>query len=128
MAKQASRDAFISLSFTHGPFSHHSPVFPAVCTLITMSTNATSTGSATNKNGVTHEPTNASPSNKGKGKDVQEEEEDEEMEEDSLEEIDPSAIRSRRTRGVRVDYTSAEALAKAGLKPGEGEGEDEEMH
>ncbi|CAL1706445.1 unnamed protein product [Somion occarium] len=98
-----------------------------------MSTNATSTGSATNKNGVTHEPTNASPSNKGKGKDVQEEEEgeeeeDEEMEEDSLEEIDPSAIRSRRTRGVRVDYTSAEALAKAGLKPGEGEGEDEEMH
>lgn len=34
-------------------------------------------------------------------------------------EIDPSVIigGGRRTRGVRVDYSSAEALAKAGLKP-----------
>ena len=44
-------------------------------------------------------------------------------EEDDLEEIDPTAIRSRRTRGVKVDYTSAEALAKAGLKPGEDDDE-----
>ena len=50
------------------------------------------------------------------------------LQEVGLEEIDPSAIRSRRTRGVRVDYTSAEALAKAGLKPGDDEDEDEEMH
>ena len=41
--------------------------------------------------------------------------------EESYQEIDPSAIRSRRTRGVKVDYTSAEALAKAGLKPGDDE-------
>ncbi len=36
-----------------------------------------------------------------------------------MEEIDPSVIitSSRRTRGIRVDYTSAEALQKAGLKP-----------
>ena len=42
-------------------------------------------------------------------------------------EIDPSAIISsgRRTRGVKVDYTSAEALKKAGLKP-EGEDDDDE--
>ncbi|KAG6845078.1 hypothetical protein H0H87_000982 [Tephrocybe sp. NHM501043] len=34
-----------------------------------------------------------------------------------LAEIDPSAILSgRRTRGVKVDYTSKEALAKAGLQ------------
>ena len=39
------------------------------------------------------------------------------QDEEDLEEIDPTAIRSRRTRGVRVDYTSAEALEKAGLKP-----------
>ena len=32
----------------------------------------------------------------------------------------------RCTRGKRVDYTSAEALAKAGLTPGEAAGEDEE--
>ncbi|KAJ3557863.1 hypothetical protein NM688_g1242 [Phlebia brevispora] len=46
------------------------------------------------------------------------EDEDEEMaEEESLDDIDPSVIQPRRTRGVRVDYTSPEALAKAGLKP-----------
>lgn len=39
--------------------------------------------------------------------------------EESLDEIDPSVIQPRRTRGVRVDYTSAEALAKAGIKPEE---------
>ena len=39
------------------------------------------------------------------------------QDEEELEEIDPTAIRSRRTRGVRVDYTSKEALEKAGLKP-----------
>ena len=43
--------------------------------------------------------------------------------------IDPSVIitSSRRTRGIRVDYTSAEALAKAGLKP-EDEDEAEESY
>lgn len=45
---------------------------------------------------------------------------------DDLGDIDPSAILpARRTRGVRVDYTSAAALAKAGLKP-EGADEDED--
>lgn len=40
-------------------------------------------------------------------------------------EIDPSAIlpTGRRTRGVKVDYTSKEALAKAGLQD---KGNDEE--
>jgi len=51
--------------------------------------------------------------------------EDEEEEEDDYAEIDPSAIQSRRTRGKKVDYTSPEALAKAGLKP-EAEDEDDE--
>ncbi|KAJ3489143.1 hypothetical protein NLI96_g2347 [Meripilus lineatus] len=101
-----------------------------------MSTDATAAGaesaSAVDSNGVTASPA----PNKGKGKQVQEpvmdddeddeedeeeeeEEDDDEMEEDNLDEIDPSAIitSSRRTRGVRVDYTSAEALQKAGLKP-----------
>ena len=48
--------------------------------------------------------------------------------EDNFEEIDASAILApgarRSTRGVRVDYSSAEALAKAGLKP-EAADEDE---
>ena len=42
------------------------------------------------------------------------------LQEDNFEEIDPSVILppgSRRTRGTKVDYTSAEAIAKAGLKP-----------
>jgi len=33
-----------------------------------------------------------------------------------MEEIDPTAIVGRRTRGKKVDYTSEEALNKAGLK------------
>ncbi|TCD68271.1 Histone H2A.Z-specific chaperone [Steccherinum ochraceum] len=49
-----------------------------------------------------------------------EEEEDDEMEEDNLDEIDTTAILApgtrRSTRGARVDYSSAEALEKAGLK------------
>ncbi|KAL4074061.1 hypothetical protein V8B97DRAFT_1937903 [Scleroderma yunnanense] len=55
-----------------------------------------------------------------------EEEEEEEEEEDP--EIDPAAILStgRRTRGIRIDYTSREALEKAGL---EGEtGTDDEAY
>ena len=32
-----------------------------------------------------------------------------------MDEIDPTAIVSRRTRGIRVDYASKEALEKAGL-------------
>lgn len=84
--------------------------------------------------------------------DEEEEEEDNEMEEDDeeevsihfsrrvasfltsiaqfQEEIDPSVIISgRRTRGVRIDYTSKEALAKAGLTGNEAdEDEDEEMN
>ncbi|KAF5337840.1 hypothetical protein D9611_014809 [Ephemerocybe angulata] len=63
----------------------------------------------------------------------EDEEEEEEMEEDDeeeeFEEIDPTAIVGRRTRGVRVDYTSQEALAKAGLTGNEAdEDEDEEMN
>lgn len=46
--------------------------------------------------------------------------------EESLDEIDPSVIQPRRTRGVRVDYTSPEALAKAGIKPEEAVEDDEE--
>ncbi|KAF8070043.1 histone H2A.Z-specific chaperone CHZ1 [Lyophyllum atratum] len=87
----------------------------------------------------------ASPQSKGKGKaptadesmeeeEEEEEEEDDEEEEDedeaeeTLEEIDPSAIVGRRTRGVKVDYTSKEALAKAGLQDNENdEDEDEDV-
>ncbi|KAF8520365.1 hypothetical protein BU17DRAFT_88954 [Hysterangium stoloniferum] len=67
--------------------------------------------------------------------DDDEEEEEVEMDEDvELEEeedfgeIDPTAIlpTGRRTRGVRVDYTSAEALKKAGFENGEGAEGDEE--
>lgn len=43
-------------------------------------------------------------------------EEDDDDAEDNLEEIDPAAITGRRTRGIKVDYTSPEALAKAGLR------------
>ncbi|KZT71814.1 hypothetical protein DAEQUDRAFT_723906 [Daedalea quercina L-15889] len=109
-----------------------------------MSTEATSAGSATGASANAPNPT-ASPADKGKGKFVQEhvaddeeeddedeEDEDEEMEEDDeeddLDAIDPSVIiGTRRTRGVRVDYTSAAALEKAGLKPEDAdddEGED----
>lgn len=56
----------------------------------------------------------------------EEEESEEEEADESLEAIDPSAIRSRRTRGVKVDYTSAEALAKAGFTTKDIEGDDED--
>lgn len=50
------------------------------------------------------------------------------QEEDELQEIDPSAIlpsgARRSTRGVKVDYSSAEALQKAGLKADEDDAED----
>lgn len=48
--------------------------------------------------------------------------------EDDFREIDPSAIipRARRTRGVRVDYTSKEALAKAGLNGNEDDESDDD--
>ena len=50
------------------------------------------------------------------------------LQEESLQEIDPAVILApgarRSTRGVKVDYTSAEALAKAGLKP-EGANDDD---
>ncbi|KDQ55834.1 hypothetical protein JAAARDRAFT_59800 [Jaapia argillacea MUCL 33604] len=102
-----------------------------------MSTGVTSPSNAASTDAsVTTSP--SAGKGKGKGKPVQhdgdmddeddeddeeeedEEDEDDEMEEDKLEEIDPSAILApgaRRTRGVRIDYSSAEALAKAGLKP-----------
>ncbi|KIM83209.1 hypothetical protein PILCRDRAFT_819445 [Piloderma croceum F 1598] len=60
-----------------------------------------------------------------------EEEEEEEEEDESLQEIDPSVILpgSRRTRGVKVDYTSPEALAKAQLKPEDNDDDsDDDVH
>lgn len=50
------------------------------------------------------------------------------MQEDDYSELDAGAIINtggRRTRGVRVDYSSAEALAKAGLKPEDAAEDDE---
>lgn len=46
-----------------------------------------------------------------------------------MDEIDPNAIlpRSRRAAAKRVDYTSAEALAKAGLTKKDLENDDEAM-
>jgi len=105
--------------------------------------------------GNTAKPTSAKAVDKGKGKgrvegvkdedgededddeegeDVDEDDEDEEMDsddddetDDDDDEIDPSAIMGgRRTRGAKVDYTSPEALSKAGLKPEGVEEEDEE--
>ncbi|KAG2055386.1 hypothetical protein BDR06DRAFT_996084 [Suillus hirtellus] len=90
-----------------------------------------------------------SPDSKGKGKtkapaedvsmeeeeEEEEEEEDEEEgdeemeeeeEEDDHEEIDPGAILPRRTRGTRVDYTSEEALKKAGLTKDDHDDDDDE--
>ncbi|KAF9073638.1 hypothetical protein BDP27DRAFT_1444965 [Rhodocollybia butyracea] len=117
-----------------------------------MSTDATDSTAATkNSAAEATKPVDASPSNKGKGKASKEDEsmeeddddddddeddddedgsEEEEEEEDSMAEIDPTAILApgRRTRGVKVDYTSAEALKKAGLKDQKDEDdEDEEM-
>jgi len=46
------------------------------------------------------------------------EEEDDDDDDEDLDEIDPGAILShRRTRGIKVDYSSKEAIEKAGLKP-----------
>jgi len=47
---------------------------------------------------------------------------------ESYDDIDPSAIlkSGSRTRGVVVDYNSAEALEKAGFKPGEADDDDDD--
>ncbi|KAF5328670.1 hypothetical protein D9619_011659 [Psilocybe cf. subviscida] len=113
-----------------------------------MSTNATNPSATENtQNGGAI--SNASPSGKGKGKAVEdhpmeedeeeedddeeigtdeEGEEDEEEVEEEFEEIDPGAIigGGRRTRGIKVDYTSKEALAKAGLNENENDDDDDE--
>lgn len=49
--------------------------------------------------------------------------------EEEFEEIDPSVIlpTGRRTRGVKVDYTSKEALEKAGLKGDEDDDDDDDV-
>ncbi|KAJ3726918.1 hypothetical protein EV361DRAFT_869696 [Lentinula raphanica] len=115
-----------------------------------MSTNATDSTTATKATTETTQSVDASPNAKGKGKapkedqsmeveeddddddddeddDEEEEGSEEEEEEDSMEEIDPSVIMSgRRTRGKKVDYTSAEALEKAGLQNNEKDDEDDE--
>lgn len=44
-----------------------------------------------------------------------------------MEVIDPTQILGRRTRGVKVDYTSKAALEKAGLKADDLKDDDEEM-
>ena len=48
---------------------------------------------------------------------------------EDFEEIDPAAIipQGRRTRGVRVDYTSEEALKKAGLQGHEDDESDDDV-
>ncbi|KAJ3855248.1 histone H2A.Z-specific chaperone CHZ1 [Lentinula lateritia] len=116
-----------------------------------MSTDATDPTAATKVAAEATQPIDASPNAKGKGKapkedhsmDEDEDEEDdeddedeeegsdgseeEEDEDDSMEEIDPSVIMAgRRTRGKKVDYTSAEAIAKAGLKSSEKEEDDDD--
>ncbi|PPQ92988.1 hypothetical protein CVT25_000189 [Psilocybe cyanescens] len=116
-----------------------------------MSSNITSPSNKSNTASSGESNVNASPSGKGKGKAVEEsteeededeedeeddeemqsgDEEDEDEEEEEFEEIDPSAIlpTGRRTRGVKVDYTSKEALARAGLQGNEdGEDSDEDV-
>ncbi|KAF8558076.1 hypothetical protein OG21DRAFT_1481852 [Imleria badia] len=47
--------------------------------------------------------------------DEMEEDDDDDDDEEEDPEINPSNIQGRRTRGVKVDYTSLEALKKAGL-------------
>jgi len=116
-----------------------------------MSTDATSANKPVSSAGSTVTPTSVPAVDKGKGKleereqeddDDDEGEEDDEMEddddddddeEDGFDEIDPAIILppGRRTRGIKVDYTSNEALRKAGLKPeddAEEEGEDSFVH
>ncbi|KAF8658283.1 hypothetical protein AX16_002057 [Volvariella volvacea WC 439] len=111
-----------------------------------MSTSVTdSTQDAKTTSTQTHEPV-TSPNSKGKARqdenmneegledDEEDEDEDDVVEEDdseieeSFEEIDPSAIlpTGRRTRGVKVDYTTPEALEKAGLAPGQDEDDDDD--
>ncbi|KAF8187497.1 histone H2A.Z-specific chaperone CHZ1 [Pholiota molesta] len=110
-----------------------------------MSSNVTSPSGNANTSAGENHTINTSPSGKGKAKavdtsmeddeeDEEEEEEemgsdeeDEEEEEEEFDEIDPSAIiGGRRTRGVKVDYTSKEALAKAGLQGNEKDEESDE--
>jgi len=59
----------------------------------------------------------------------EEEDDDDEEGEETYEEIDPSAILPRKLRRAAaerpIDYTSPEALAKAGLKPEDLEKDDE---
>ncbi|TFY65735.1 hypothetical protein EVG20_g5352 [Dentipellis fragilis] len=111
-----------------------------------MSNDATTPSNAQTAAAATDASANGS-ADKGKGKvaaepvvadesmdeddedDEEEEEEDEDMEEDEdLQEIDPSVILApgRRTRGVKVDYTSKEALAKAGLNADDADDDAEE--
>ncbi|EMD37654.1 hypothetical protein CERSUDRAFT_114301 [Gelatoporia subvermispora B] len=118
-----------------------------------MSTDATAPSNTSSDATAPTAPAHADAKGKGKGKAVEdtsmeeeeeeeeeedddedddeeeEEEEEEDMEEDDLGAVDPSAIISggRRTRGVRVDYTSQEAIARAGLTGHEDDDEDESM-
>ncbi|KAG7098470.1 hypothetical protein E1B28_000414 [Marasmius oreades] len=115
-----------------------------------MSTDATARTSEVKNTSADPKTADASADGKGKGKasvahedermeDEDEEEEEEEDDDDdddddedmdveeSLEEIDPTSIVGRRTRGKKVDYTSPEALAKAGLKKEELEDDEEEV-
>jgi hypothetical protein len=48
------------------------------------------------------------------------------QEDEDIVEIDPRAILPRRTRGTRVDYTSKEALEKAGLTQEDHDSDDDE--
>ncbi|CAA7260690.1 unnamed protein product [Cyclocybe aegerita] len=123
--------------------THHHRRVPIIHSTMSSSvtdpTNDKNTASAT-PGGI------ASSSGKGKAKaadvsieDEEEEEEEEEGDEDEAmgsddeaedeeeeyEEIDPSAIVGRRTRGVKVDYTSKEALEKAGLQGTEDDDEED---
>lgn len=47
---------------------------------------------------------------------------------ESYDDIDPSAILQEggRTRGLRVDYTSLEAMEKAGLTPGDADDDEDD--
>ncbi|KAE9403936.1 hypothetical protein BT96DRAFT_989914 [Gymnopus androsaceus JB14] len=118
-----------------------------------MSTSATDPTATSKVTAEATQPVDASPNDKGKGKskapkedesmedddeddededddddDEEEEEDDEDEEDESMTEIDPSMIVGRRTRGIKVDYTSKEALEKAGLKDQkDDEDDDEEM-
>ncbi|KAJ7045836.1 hypothetical protein C8F04DRAFT_1249209 [Mycena alexandri] len=58
--------------------------------------------------------------------DDEEEDESDEDAEESFDQIDPSVIQPRRTRGVKVDYTSAAALEKAGLTAEEAAADDDD--